>query len=347
MRLHRLRVLTGKVIAATVAAMIVGLVSPGTFAESRTKLQVYSTLEPGNIAEFKRAFEQDNPDIEIVWIRDSTGVVTARILSEGDRQRGDAIWGLAVTSVAKFKALGLLEAYAPANLDAIRPNFCDRDNPPSWAGMEAWIAAVCFNTTEAKRLELPAPKSWFDLLNPIYRGRIVMPNPTSSGTGYFHVSAWIQLFGEDHGWTFMDALNKNIADYVHSGPKPCQQAAAGEFPIGISYELIGASLRQKGAPIDILLMKEGGGWDMDTAAILKGTTKLNAARRLMDFAASRKANEIYATFVSQVAIEGVAKPIPHYPEGVAASMIKNDLEWASENRERILAEWARRYTKAK
>jgi hypothetical protein len=34
-------------------------------------------------------------------------------------------------------------------------------------------------------------------------------------------------------------------------------------------------------------------------------------------------------------------------EGVAASMIKNDLEWASENRERILAEWARRYTKAK
>jgi iron(III) transport system substrate-binding protein len=174
-----------------------------------------------------------------------------------------------------------------------------------------------------------------------------MPNPTSSGTGYFHVSAWIQLFGEDNGWKFMDALNENIADYVHSGPKPCQQAATGEFPIGIAYELVGASLKQKGAPIDILLMKEGGGWDMDTAAILKGTTKLDAARRLMDFAASRKANEIYATFVSQVAIEGVAKPIPHYPEGVAASMIKNDLEWASENRERILAEWARRYTKAK
>jgi hypothetical protein len=74
------------------------------------QLQVYSTLEPANIAEFKRAFEQDNPDIEIVWIRDSTGVITARIVSEGDRQRGDAIWGLAVTSVAKFKTLGLLEA---------------------------------------------------------------------------------------------------------------------------------------------------------------------------------------------------------------------------------------------
>jgi iron(III) transport system substrate-binding protein len=347
MVLHSLRVLANQGIASIVAAMICGLASPTTFAQSRTKLQVYSTLEPANIAEFKRAFEQDNPDIEIVWIRDSTGVITARIVSEGDRQRGDAIWGLAVTSVAKFKTLGLLEAHAPANLNAIRPNFRDRDNPPHWVGMEAWIAAVCFNTIEAEKLGLPAPQSWFDLLKPVYKGRVVMPNPTSSGTGYFHVSAWLQMFGEDNGWKFMDALNENIADYVHSGSKPCLQAAAGEFPIGIAYELVGASLKQKGAPIDILLMKEGGGWDMDTAAILKGTTKLDAAQRLMDFAASRKANEIYATFVSQVAIEGVAKPIPHYPKGVAASMIKNDLAWASENRERILAEWARRYTKAK
>jgi hypothetical protein len=51
--------------------MISGLASPTAFAQSRTKLPVYSTLEPA-ITEFKRAFEQDNPDIEIVWIRDRT-----------------------------------------------------------------------------------------------------------------------------------------------------------------------------------------------------------------------------------------------------------------------------------
>ncbi len=57
-------------------------------------------------------------------------------------------------------------------------------------------------------------------------------------------------------------------------------------------------------------MKEGGGWEMDTAAILSGTKNLEAARRLMDFAASRKANELYATFVSQVAMPGIASNIP-------------------------------------
>ena len=82
---------------------------------------------------------------------------------------------------------------------------------------------------------------------------------------------------------------------------------------------------------------------IEFVGILKGTKNLEAARRLMDFAASRKANELYATFVSQVAMPGIASNIPDYPAGVAESMIKNDFAWASANRARILAEWTRRY----
>jgi len=324
------------------AALLV-LVAASASAQQRTRLQVYSTLEVANIADFKKAFEAENRDLEIVWIRDSTGVVTAKILAEQNAQRGDAIWGLAVTSTMQLKERGLLEPYAPSNLAALKPSFRDPADPPSYVGMEGWVAAVCFNTVEAQRLGLPKPQSWFDLLEPAYKGRITMPHPASSGTGYFHISAWIQTFGEDKAWSFMDRLHDNIAFYVHSGSQPCKMAAAGEFPLGISAEISAADARTKGAPIDGLLMKEGGGWEMDTAAILKGTRNLEQARRLMDFAASRKANELYATFVSQVAMPGISSAIPGYPEGVAESMIKNDFAWASANRARILAEWTRRY----
>jgi iron(III) transport system substrate-binding protein len=312
-------------------------------AQQRTRLQVYSTLEVENINDFKKAFEAENRDVEIVWLRDSTGVVTAKILAEGSAQRGDAIWGLAVTSTMQLKARGMLEPYAPKNLDALKPSFRDPSSPPSYTGMEGWVAAVCFNTIEGQKLGLPKPASWFDLLDAKYRGKITMPHPASSGTGYFHVSAWIQMWGEEKAWAFMDKLHDNIAVYDHSGSQPCKQAATGEFPLGISAEISAADARTKGAPIEGLLMKEGGGWEMDTAAILKGTKNLAVAQRLMDFAASRKANELYATFVSQVAMPGVSSTIPGYPLGVAQSMIKNDFAWASENRPRILAEWMRRY----
>ena len=326
-----------------IAAALLLLAALPVQAQQRTRLQVYTTLEVEHIADFKKSFEADNRDIEIVWLRDATGVVTARILAEQGAQRGDAIWGLAVTSTMQLKERGLLEPYAPKTLAALKPSFRDPSDPPAYVGMEGWVAAICFNTVEAQKLGLAKPQSWFDLLDPKLKARITMPHPASSGTGYFHVSAWIQMFGEDKAWAFMDRLHDNIAFYVHSGSQPCKMAAAGDFPLGISAETSAADAVAKGAPIEGLLMKEGGGWEMDTAAILRGTKKPEAARRLMDFAASRKANELYASFVSQVAMPGIASHIPDYPAGVAKSMIKNDFAWASANRTRILEEWARRY----
>src|SRR5690606_40017086 len=63
--------------------------------------------------------------------------------------------------------------------------------------LDAWAASICFNTVEAGKLGLPAPTSWKDLADPVYAGRIIMPNPNSSGTGFLDVSSWLQLFGED------------------------------------------------------------------------------------------------------------------------------------------------------
>ena len=325
------------------AGLLVLLAGAAAEAQQRTRLEVYSTLEVEHLNDFKRLFEAENRDIEIQWINDATGVVTARLLAEQGNQRGDAIWGLAVTSMLQLEKRGLLEPYAPRNLGEIKPSFRDPADPPAWVGLMAWVAAICFNTVEAGKLGLPRPTSWKDLLDPRFKGKLTMPHPASSGTGYFHVAAWIQMFGEAEAWAFMDKLHENIALYEHSGTRPCRQAAAGEFPVGISAELAAASARQKGAPVEGLLMKEGGGWDMDTAAILRGTRQPEAARRLIDFATSRKANAFYATFISQVAIAGIGTTIPFYPVGVADSMIRNDFTWSSENRARILAEWARRY----
>jgi iron(III) transport system substrate-binding protein len=272
-------------------AAVLGETKPGL---ANTRVQ---PDESDFLAELKKAFEADNPDLSIVWQKDSTGVVTARILAERG-QRGDAIWGLGATSMMRLKKEDLLAPHAPKNLSDIKPNFRDPDDPPHWIGMQAWAAAVCFNTAEADKLGLAKPTSWYDLLDPRFRGRITMPDPSSSGTGYFHVSAWIQLFGDEEAWRFMDRLHANVATYEHSGTKPCRNAATGEFPVGISYELARAQAKKRGTPVDVVLMKEGGGWDMDAAAILKATRHPEAARRLLAFAASRRANEVYAQFYS-------------------------------------------------
>ena len=310
-------------------------------AQDRLRLQVNSTFGVDQLKEFKQAFEADNRDIEIVWDRAATGILTNRILA--GPPRADAIWGLAVTSMLLLDKQGLLEPYAPKDLALIKPEFRDPAQPPAWVGMNAWVATVCFNTVEAAKSGLPKPASWFDLVDPRFKGKVAMPHPASSGTGYLLVAGWIKTFGEAQAWEFMDRLHDNIVVYEHSGLAPCRRAAAGAFPVGISFDFAAAQARRQGAPIEGLVMKEGGGWDMDAAAILRGTTKPEAARRLMDFAASRKANQYYASLLGQVAMTGVAGQNPDYPAGVAESMIRIDFAWASENRARIVAEWTRRY----
>src|SRR5260370_31232571 len=121
-----------------------------------------------------------------------------------------------------------------------------------------------------------------------------MPNPASSGTGYLTVAAWLQIMGEEAGWKYMDALHQNIAQYIHSGSAPCVQAAKGERLIGIGLDTRGASEKTKGAPLDLIVPKEGLGWELEATAIVKGTKNLEAAKKLADWAVTKKANELYA-----------------------------------------------------
>lgn len=319
------------------------LVAAGA-ASADTRLTVYTALENEQLEPFKKAFEADNPGITVQWVRDSTGIVTAKLLAEKENPQADVVWGLAASSLMILDSQGMLLPYAPKGVKNIKDGFRDAANPPAWVGTDAWMAAICFNTVEAEKKKLPKPASWADLLKPEYKGMVVMPNPASSGTGFLAVSGWLQMMGEKEGWSYMDKLNDNMAVYTHSGSKPCRMAAAGEYPIGLSIEYTGAAQKTKGAPIDVILAKEGTGWDMEATAIVKGTKNLDAAQKLADWAVTRKANELYNNYYAVVAYKGVKKDIPNYPANAEEAMFKaNDFKWAAANRDAILAEWSKRY----
>lgn len=323
-------------------ASCVALASPFG-ANARTELTVYTAYENDDLKAYKAAFEKDNPDVVINWVRDSTGVVTAKLIAEKENPRADAVWGLAVTSLLVLEDLDLLQPYAPKGLEKLSPKFRDPAATPKWLGNSGWICAIIFNEAEGKKRNAPKPATWRDLTNPAYKGQIVMSNPASSGTGFMYVSAWLQLYGEDEGWKFMDALHQNVARYMHSGSAPAAVAAKGEYMIGMGFDVRGSRLKEEGAPIDVIMPKDGLGWDMNAMAIVKGTKKADAARKLMDWGVSETANRLYGSTRAIAAIPGYAKPLPHLEKNIDERIMKQDFAWAAKNRTRILAEWERRY----
>ncbi len=335
-----------RVLGLSVAGVALGIALAGPTvpsARAETALTVYTTTASEDLRLYRERFNKVHPDIKIRWVRDSTGIITSRLLSEKDNPQADVVHILASTSMMIMAKQGMFHPYQPKGYDKIAEKFKDRADPPNWVGNFAYIATVCFNVVEAKKRNLPKPTAWKDLLNPVYKGQIVMSNPNSSGTGYLNISAWIQTMGEDAAWNFLDGLHENIAVYLHSGSKPCVMAATGEFVVGISFAFRGVKEKKKGAPIDILSPSEGLGWEMTSTGIIKGTKNLEAAKKFADWASSEDANKLYNRDYAVIAIPSLAKTVKYYPEDPISKIIDNDFYWAADNRKRILAEWSKRF----
>lgn len=306
-------------------------------------LLVYTALEDDEIPNYLALLKKSHPEINVKIVRDSTGIVTAKLLAEKDNPRADVVWGTAATSLMLCDQAGMVEPYAPKGIEKVVPKMRDANTVPHWVGIKAWMSGFCVNTYEVKDLNLPIPASFEDLTKPVYKGHLVMSNPASSGTGFLTVSAILQMKGEEAGWAFLDKLHANMARYTHSGSKPCKLAGAGELPIGISFAYRGFMQKQKGEPVQTVFPKEGSGWDVEANCLIKKADIKPEARAFLDWAISEEVMKAYAR-VYPVTAYPTGVPVPEgFPKDPGAQLIENDFQWAAKNRARILKEWAGRY----
>ncbi|MEK7769763.1 MAG: putative 2-aminoethylphosphonate ABC transporter substrate-binding protein [candidate division NC10 bacterium] len=332
------------VLSLVLVAVMLAAVPLAGPASAKDVVVVYTAIENEQITDYMKAINKSLPNIELKILRFSTGDISARFMAEKDNMQADVIWGVGATNMLIFKNAGLLDPYAPKGLDRIQPLFRDKANPPSWVGIDIYMSAFCFNTEVAKKHNLPAPTSWADLAKPVYKGQVVMPNPASSGTGYLSVASVLQRMGEAEGWKYLDAIHPNMAEYTKSGSKPCKDAAAGERAIGVSFEYVALEMKKKGAPVVMVLPKEGSGYEMEANALTRKGAKNPAAKQFLDWAITDEAMGLYAKYFAAVGVAGF--PVPEgLPKDISKVVYPNDFDWSAKNRDRILTEWQKRYAK--
>ncbi len=310
------------------------------------EITVYTALEDEQVSDYLAKFNETYPDITVNIVRESTGIITAKLIAEKDNPQADLVWGTAASSMMVLDDMGALEPYEPEGCDRILPQFKSDKEVPTWVGIDAWETAFVVNTEELKKLGMEPEeiKSYEDLLDPRLKGQIVMSNPNSSGTGFLTVSAILQLKGKDSeaGWDYLDQLHENIAQYVHSGSKPAKMAASGECAVGISFGYAGISQSDKGAPVEVIFPEEGSGWDLEANALMKKEEINPAAYTFLDWAISDEAMDLYRVNYPIVTVENTGT-YEGYDSNPLDQLIDNDFSWAAENRENILNEWMEKY----
>ena len=161
------------------------------------EITVYTALEDEQVSDYLAKFNEKYPDIKVNVVRESTGVITAKLIAEKDNPQADVIWGTAASSMMVLDDMGALKGYQPEGVERILPQFKSNKEVPTWVGIDAWETAFIVNKEELAKLGVDKITSYEDLLNPKLKGHIVMSNPNSSGTGFLTVSALLQLKGKD------------------------------------------------------------------------------------------------------------------------------------------------------
>lgn len=312
----------------------------------RGTITVYTALEDELTTEYLADFKAKYPNITVNIVRESTGVITAKLIAEKDNPQADVIWGTAASSMMVLDDQGQLEPYAPQGVDKILPKFKSSKSVPTWVGIDVWETAFVINTVEIEKLGLKAEdiKDYDDLLKPELKGHIVMPNPNSSGTGLLTVTGLLQLNGKDteKGWDYLTKLHENVDQYVHSGSKPAKMAAAGETVIGVSFGYAGISQAKKGAPVVTVFPKSGSGWDIEGNALVK-KDKINlAAQTFLDWAISDSAMNLYKAEYPLIC-NGQGGKYDGFASDPVDQLIDNDFSWIASNRDSILDKWMSNY----
>lgn len=314
-----------------------------TKEENDNIINVYTGLEEEYVDEYIKAFNEEFPEIKVNVVRDSTGVVAAKLTVEKDNPRCDVLWGINSSNVLFLDKYNLFKEYIPSNIKNINQLYYDRENYiPHWVGISIATVAFTVNVTELEKAGLPIPESYKDLLNPIYKGKIIMPNPTSSGTGLSVLSSLHQIFGKEIYLDYLDKLNRNIGQYSHSGSSPTKQTAQGEYMIGIGMDFLSIQMEKDNNNIKTIYPKEGSGWDVEISSLINKEHIKDGAKKFYEWSLSEEAMRLYSQNRSLVTSKSKEFIKPEYLKSIE-NMIDNDLLWQSDNRKILSNEWDKKY----
>ncbi len=309
--------------------------------ECQKKFLLYSALLEYPQTRLLAAFEEETR-IKGEYLRMSTGELVARVLAEKKNPKADIIIGLSSETIDAIKGEGVVLPYpVPARKD-IKPKFYD--DKGHWHGFALGALAIGVNTRRWKdKFGTQAyPATWPDLLNPAFKGEVILASPLHSGTAYTFVATILQGMGKEKGWEYLENLHKNVAHYTTSGAAPARSVAAGEFALAMTFGYDQVQIARGGYPLKIIYPPKSGPEIMAVSIINNGPNTA-VAKEFANWMLEKKAQQLYTDLTSQGPVRaGVLLP-PEATSVEKLDLVDYDFKWAAENREQIIKEWGKRF----
>src|ERR1700761_7610558 len=306
-------------------------------AKKEGKVVWYTSIDLGVAEKIAASFKAKFPGVEVQTERTGAERVFQRIGQEyaSNVHAVDVVNSSDAAHLLAWKKQGILLPYVPEDVAKYyKPEHRDPDG--MYAGFRATLSPIAYNTNKVKADE--APKSFKELLDPKWKGKIVKAHPGYSGNT---LTATFEMV-RDIGWDYFEALAKQNIMQVQSATDPPKKLALGERAVmadGTEYNIF--LLKESGQPVEVVYPTEGTPFSTGPNGVFKAAPNPNAAKLFQNYCFTPEAQQI----VIEV---GGLRPLPQQvkekrgPKPLSEiKLMKEDAEGAEKQSEEIKA----RYTK--
>lgn len=314
------------------ALLAVGGVS-GCSSSNSNQVIIYSCCEGERNEALMTAMNKDLPDIDVRLKYVSTGNLAARLKVEGESAECDIV-------------LGVEGGYLMAAQDSLEPlsghfdlSVFEDDLVISDKIMPLTRECGCFayNTEVLAKDGIEPPTSLDDLLDERFRGKVCMPNPKASSTGYNFYYSMVNLLGEDGALDYFDKLAQNVYQFTSSGSAPASALTRGEAGMGLSLVFQLVSEKNSGSPIELALFPEGAPWTMNGNAVVKGHGDKQAVWDVMEWLYTKGILLDKELFVPDKVFKNQNTHVEGYPTNITYANMTGLFD--IEEKERLLEAW--------
>jgi iron(III) transport system substrate-binding protein len=257
-------------------------------AKKEGKVVWYTSVDLPLAEKVAKAFEATYPGIAVRVERTGAERVFQRIGQEyaSNIHSVDVVNSSDAAHFIVWKRDGVLEPYVPEDVAKFYPAE-HKDPDGNFASFRVWVCIIAYNTSLVKAAE--APKSFADLLDPKWKGKIVKAHPSYSGT---IMTATYQM-QRDLGWSYYEKLAQQNVMQVQSSADPPKRLALGERAVmadGNEYNIF--QLKESGGPVEPVYAAEGSPLIVGPTGMFKAAPNPNAARLFCNFSFSPQAQQL-------------------------------------------------------
>jgi iron(III) transport system substrate-binding protein len=306
-------------------------------AKKEGKLSFYSALELNTAERLARTFEAKYPGIIVRVERSGAERIFQRIAQE----QGSGIKAVDVANSTdtahylEWKKNDWLAPYLPADVAKHFP--ADQIDPDGMHATScAWTEAIGYNTNLVKRED--APKSYADLLDPKWQGKMVKAHPGYSGA----ILTTTFLLARDLGWPYLEKLAQQKIMQVQSAADPPKKILLGERAVmadGNDYNLV--LLKDQGKPVEVVYPSEGSPLIIVPSGIFRSAPNPNAARLFQNFFFSAEAQQMLVDVFAHRSFHGEVKEKGGHVPLSSLKLLKADPAQVQAQSEEIKARYAK------